>query len=140
MYCKQFTSITSYESSYQTSLPKDYFISFESIDFNLQRKSTNIFLIYECSFSLIYNFIDSGKKHTHTHTHTQDTQGLYYFMFLICKRHCHRGNNKTACSLADTACRWKQRDRNKALIIPMNSFSSWENKRRLCFPLSNNVL
>ena len=43
-------------------------ISFESIDFNLQRKSTNIFLIYECSFSLIYNFLDSGKKHTHTHT------------------------------------------------------------------------
>ena len=73
---------------------------------------------------LIFSHLQFLRLWKETHTHTQDTQGLYYFMFLICKRHCHRGNNKTACSLADTACRWKQRDRNKALIIPMNSFSS----------------
>lgn len=70
----------------------------------------------------------------------QNTQGLYCFMFLICKRHCHGGNNKTACSLADTACGWKQRGRNKALITPMNSSSSLEKERRLRFRLSNNVL
>lgn len=83
------------------------------------------------NFPSLYNFVDTEEN--------PDTYSLYCFMFLICKRHCHRGNNKTACSLANTACRWKQRDRNKTLIIPMNS-SSIDKVRRPCFLLSNSVL